>query len=350
VILVLAAAATVLAVVFLPDLLGPDEPTLTEQVTAVIPQVVASQDELRNVVMEITPGDREAASETLHAFAGPRQAVLDALSSAEQTVSKVQTEVAAETTAKSSLLQAFQKHRAFVDSLDELPTNAIKMTVHEVDQCRTAADDTATAYEAAASAFAALEEPYTLSAAVSIQPEDLRSLRITAKRMHKERVFLKYLRAVNRTLVAAKPGRDDIKEAIEGIRHHDEETTDIEPRLAQSLIASAAENRQVVLGEIAALSVPDDARAQQVDQALRSAIELSYEADQQYQLWIDGLVDYYYSDPPGLAGEDPLTRDYYPEADAASEESGIAKQQLCALMNKYNASFGLTTRWDKGEF
>jgi RNA polymerase subunit RPABC4/transcription elongation factor Spt4 len=349
------AAAAVAGVLFLPDLLdsGPEPPTLTEQVAKVMPAVVQANADFRAAVKDIRPNGPNVISQTrekLRVCDQQGRALRAALKDASATLTAAPAEDAepatqAETAAKTALLDAFKANKGFVQSIQSLPADPLRLTKGMVSQCRKAAQETSRAYEEATSSFAALQPPYQLPE-VALTGGVTTRLQLTATRMGKEREFIAYLENVNGTLTGARDGRIDVSAAVDGTA----DDCRIEPNEALGIIESALANRQSVLSSAHALSVPNDERARAIQDALTESYQYSVNADISYKQWIGEVAEYYYQDPVGLLpGYDPTDEQYYDEGNALSDSAGSAKSRLCQLLNRWNQKYDIGDSWSATE-
>jgi hypothetical protein len=354
-VLVIAALA-VAGVMFLPDLLdsGPEPPTLTEQVTTVMGPVVTTNGEFRAAVKAIRPNGPNVVSQTSQRLRVCEQkgrelrlALHDATAKlTAPPVDGAQAETAGETAAKQALLAAFKANKAFVQSIQSLPDDPLRLTQGMVGQCRKAAADTERAYADATTKFAALQPTYALPG-VAVTRDVTRRLMLTAGRMAKEREFIAYLGAVNQVLGGAGSGRRTASEAVDGTA----DDCRIEPEEAASMMSSAIASRQSSLTMAQSIDTPSDRRVQPIQSSLVESFNLSLRADEQYLLWIQDVGEYFYRPPEGLEDQDPR-RDfqYYDQAEALSASAGSAKQRLCSLLNKWNQKYDAGGHWSSGEF
>jgi hypothetical protein len=349
------AAAAVAGVLFLPDLIdsGPEPPTLTEQVAKIMPAVVQANTDFRAAVKDIRPNGPNVISQTrqrLGVCDEKGRALRTALKDASAALTAAPAEDAepetpAETAAKTALLDAFATNKRFVQSIQSLPADPLRLTKGMVSQCRKAAQETAKAYEDATGAFAALQPPYQLPE-VALTGGVTTRLQLTATRMGKEREFIAYLEEVNRVLSGARDGKIDVTAAVDGTA----DDCRIEPNEALGIIESALVNRQSVLSASHALDVPNDERARAIQGPLTESYQYSVEADIAYKQWITEVADYYYRDPVGLLpGYDPTDEPYYSEGNALSDSAGSAKSTLCKLLNKWNEKYDLGSNWSAME-
>ena len=349
------AAAAVAGVLFLPDLLdsGPKPETLTEKVTRVMPAVVQANTDFRAAVKDIRPNGSNVISETrqkLRVCDQKGRALRTALKDASAVLSAAPAEDAepatqAETIATTALLDAFKANKGFVQSIQSLPSDPLRLTKGMVSQCRKAAQETSRAYEDATSGFAALQPPYQLQE-VALTGAVTTRLQLTATRMGKEREFIAYLEEVNRVLAGARDGRVDVSAAVAGTA----DDCRIEPNEALGIIESALANRQGVLSATHALNVPNDERARAIQGPLTESYQYSVEADIAYKQWIGEVADYYYQDPVGLLpGYDPTDEPYYSEGNALGDSAGSAKSRLCKLLNRWNQKYDLGSSWSTTE-
>ncbi len=140
------AAVAVAGVLFLPDLLdsGPKPPTLTGKVTKVMPAVVQANTDFRTAVKDLRPNGPNVISQTrqgLRVCDQKGRALRQALKSASAELSAApvadaEPETPAETTAKQALLDAFKANRGFVQSIQSLPADPLRLTKGMVSQCR----------------------------------------------------------------------------------------------------------------------------------------------------------------------------------------------------------------------
>jgi len=349
------AAVAVTGALFLPDLLdsGPEPDTLTEQVAKVMPPVVQANAEFRAAVKDIRPNGPNVISQTrekLRVCDQKGRALRNALHSASTTLSAApikdaEPETPAEVAAKQALLEAFKTNKGFVQSIQSLPADPLRLTKGMVSQCRKAAQDTARAYEDATTNFTALQPPYALPA-VALTGAVTNRLALTATRMGKEREFIAYLEDVNSALSGARDGKVDITTAVAGTA----DDCRIEPNEALGIVESALANRQSVLSAAHALDVPNAERARAIQDAFTQSYQYSVNADIAYKQWIGEVADYYYQDPVGLLpGYDPTNEEYYDQGNALSDSAGSAKSRLCKLLNRWNQKYDIGGRWSTAE-
>lgn len=350
------AALAVAGVLFLPGLLdsGPEPPTLTEQVSKVMGPVVTANDEFRTAVKDIRPNGPNVIGQTrqrLRVCDQKGRALRKALQSASSTLTApplegAEPETAAETAAKQALIDAFKANKAFVQSIQSLPADPLRLTKGMVSQCRRAAQTTARSYEDATTKFAALQPPYQLPA-IALTGNVTTRLALTATRMGKERDFIAYLGDVNGVLQSAGSGRSTASEAVAGTA----DDCRIEPDEAAGMMQSAISARQGSLSAAQSLDTPSDERARDIQSALVDSFSLSLQADQAYLLWIEDIAKYFYSPPEGLASADP-TKDFehYGEAESLSASAGVAKERLCRALNRWNRKYDIGGSWSSTEF
>jgi hypothetical protein len=357
----LAAAACVIAalavagVVFLPGLLhkGPTPPTLTEQVTKVMGPVVQSNEEFRAAVKDIRPNGPNVISLTrqrLRVCDQKGRAVRNALQSATATLSAAPAEdaepaTAAETAAKQALLDAFKANKVFVQSIQSLPADPLRLTKGMVSQCRKAAQEAGRAYDDATARFAALQPTYQLPA-VALTGNATTRLMLTAARMGKERAFIAYLGDVNSVLGSAGSGSSTASEAVAGTQ----DDCRIEPDEAASMMQSAISSRQSSISSVQSVIPPADERAASVQSALIDSLNLSLRGDQSYLMWIQDIADYYYRPPEGLGDRDPRSFAHYDEAEGLSASAGGAKAHVCQLLNRWNQKYNIGRQWSVDDF
>lgn len=351
-----AAALAVAGVLFLPDVIDPppEPPTLTERVATLMGPVVAANDEFRNAVKDIRPNGPNVIAQTRQRLRDCDQkgkALRKVLHTATAALTQppaegAEPETPAETSAKQALLDAFKANKGFVQSVQSLPADPLRLTKGMVSQCRRAAQETARAYKDATTKFAAVQPPYQLPA-IALTGNATGRLMLTAARMGKEREFITYLGDVNNVLDSAGSGRSTASEAVAGTA----DDCRIEPDEAAGMMQSAISSRQSSLSSAQSVDTPADERARDVQSAMVDSFSLSLRADEAYLLWIQDIADFYYRPPEGLASESPTQDfDHYDEAEGLSSSAGSAKARLCRLLNKWNQKYDVGRHWSVGEF
>jgi hypothetical protein len=132
---------------------------------------------------------------------------------------------------------------------------------------------------------------------------------------------------VENVLLQARDGRAAVRHAVDGALR-----CTIPLKQAAAEIEDVTANRNSLLQQIAALNVPDDARAQRAASLLQQAAAASFAADVQYRrdiLRSDGC-------PPKVGA-------------AVGERAGRLKRAFVATFNPLAARFGLAT-WSRDDF
>lgn len=155
-----------------------------------------------------------------------------------------------------------------------------------------------------------------------------------------ERELHSFLERIENLLTQSASGRAEIIDTIAQVNDH----CAIDPSEAADRVNSVARNRQSLLDQLSALTVPDDRRARRVADLLQSALQHSIEADRHFADWMDDLFFYYYFPPQGCPGAVPKNNDYDTALDE-SRQASEAKEELVRVYNPLARQAGLRTTW-----
>ena len=263
-------------------------------------------------------------------------AVTRAGSSLQTTVVRVRTAATPLVTDAASRAQVTKA----LDSLSRLAQDLQKLPQDPLDITNAQASATERDMNAVRGSLQALRVTYP-AATLSVPPASAAG-RITAlaNQAAKQRALDAFLGKIDNLLTQSANGRQEVIDTIQGVSDH----CSIPPDEASHRLSSVASNRQSLLDQMSALTVPDDPRARRVADLFQSALQHSIEADRHFSDWMDHLFVYYYSFPIGCPGAVPQNNDY----DAAVSESraaSAAKQQLVRTTTRSLVKPDLRSNW-----
>jgi hypothetical protein len=122
----------------------------------------------------------------------------------------------------------------------------------------------------------------------------------------------------------------------------------LNPDDAATTIEGVRSNRQSLLDQMSAVTVPDDPRASQVYDLLQQSLQHSIEADRYYAAWMHRVYDYYYTPSVGYQGHVPHDSNY-DRALSQSSMAGSAKSSFVRIYNPLAHYFGLRSSWQAGQ-
>lgn len=137
-------------------------------------------------------------------------------------------------------------------------------------------------------------------------------------------------------------GRSQIVSAIAQTQNDCE----IPPDQAAQQISEVASNRQSLLDQVSALTVPQSAVAQQITSLFQQSLQASIQADDDYAAWMTHVFNYYYRPPQGCLGMVPTDQNYSNAVTVSGQASSL-KAQLAAIFDRAARKFGLAANWDE---
>jgi hypothetical protein len=143
----------------------------------------------------------------------------------------------------------------------------------------------------------------------------------------------------NGVLNQAQYGHSDIIRAVEGVN-----SMEMDPDVAATLIEGVQSNRQSLLDQLSAMTVPSDSRATKVYSLIQESLQHSIEADRYYAAWMHHVYEYYYTPSVGYQGHVPHEENY-DSAVSQSMMAGSAKSSFCRIYNPLARLFGLRHDW-----
>jgi len=153
-----------------------------------------------------------------------------------------------------------------------------------------------------------------------------------------------FLVKMENLLTQSSTGRAQISTAIGEVQ----DDCSISPDQASQQIGEVASNRQSLLDQASALTVPQSSAAQQILNSFQQALQHSIAADNDYSAWMEDLFQYYYEPPQGCQGFVP-TDGNYSDAVSEDEEATSAKQTLVTTFDRVAGQYGLRSNWAEGD-
>ena len=147
----------------------------------------------------------------------------------------------------------------------------------------------------------------------------------------------------NDILNQSQYGRSDIVSAVAGVNG-----MTMNPDDAATMIESVQSNRQSLLDQLSAMTVPGDSRASNIHNLLQQSLQHSIEADRYYAAWMHRVYDYYYTPSVGYQGHVPHDKNY-DNALGQSSQAGSAKSSFVRIYNPLARYFGLRSNWQAGQ-
>ena len=163
---------------------------------------------------------------------------------------------------------------------------------------------------------------------------------VGARKAHSDAALRAFLvRIQNDILDQSQYGRSDIVRAVGGVRG-----MTMNPDDAATMIESVQSNRQSLLDQLSAMSVPDDTHAAKVFNLLQQSLQHSIEADRYFAAWMHKVYKYYYEWPQGYLGNVPFDSNY-DSAVAQSSMASATKGRFCGVYNPIAHRLGLRATW-----
>jgi hypothetical protein len=146
-------------------------------------------------------------------------------------------------------------------------------------------------------------------------------------------------------LTQSSSGRAQISTAIGDVQNN----CSISPDQASQEISQVASNRQSLLDQASALTVPQSAAAQQILNSFQQALQHSIAADNDYSAWMENIFNYYYEPPQGCFGFVPTDDGNYSQAVSEDSQASAAKQTLVGVFDRVARQYGLRSNWGEGD-
>lgn len=236
-----------------------------------------------------------------------------------------------------SLQQLLSAQASLCAALGNLPSSLSDVDPTQIATVQRQAD----AVNTAATAFGKL--------APAAQPPAISSstwtklVKAVADRAHDDQVRTFVVKMEN-LLSQSADGRSQLLSALTQTQNH----CAISPDQAAQQFRDVAGNRQSLLDQASALTVPADASARDVLNLFQQALRHSIAADNAFAAWMNYLYNYYYEYPIGCPGDVPTDSNYQ----QAVNESGYAthaKTELVAAFNRLARTYGLRANWTAGQ-
>lgn len=242
-----------------------------------------------------------------------------------------------ERTARRRLAAALKAHLEFAAACAQVPKALKEVEKSECASIRKWAGQTDSRYNAALKRL-----PGVADVSVSVAACD--HFAAAAAKARKDAALRSFLVKIdNQILHQSANGRDEIIAAVAGV-----ENMTMDPSEASRMVDGVVLNRQSLLQQLTAMTVPDDDRAVQAFDLLQESLHHSIEGDRYFSLWMIEVYNYYYQEPQGYLGHVPRNDDY----ERAVRECGLAtdaKQRFCAAWNKLAARYDLKSTWQHTE-
>lgn len=232
-----------------------------------------------------------------------------------------------------SLQQMLSAQATFATTLLKAPTTMSGLTATFITTAQRQAD----ALNSAAVAFGQLVpggNPAAINASVWAKFQQA-----IADREHQDQVRTFVVKMEN-LLSQSAEGRSQLATALTQTQDH----CSIPPDQAAEQFQEVAGNRQSLLDQVSALTVPADEASRAVLNLFQQALRHSIAADNAFAAWMNYLYNYYYEDPLGCPGNVPTDSNYQ----QAVNESGYAthaKTEFVAAFNRLARQFGLRDNW-----
>lgn len=258
-----------------------------------------------------------------------------ALAQSQDDCAKLEPSNADETSVKQAMMAALTSLATYTGAVANLPAQLSALTT---SQAQTVQSDAAAA-RAACQHLHAIDtaaQPLTVAPYTTLAAEARK-----ASSDVKLRLFL--LKVQNDILDQSQYGRQDIVNAVNGVNGMTANPDD-----AANTMDSVESNRQSLLDQLSAMTVPDDSRAVGVYNLLQQGLQHSIEADRDYAAWMHDVYNYYYEYPIGYMGNVPHTADY----NAAVTQSAMAnasKGNFCSRYDRLARRLGLRHTWQAAQ-
>jgi hypothetical protein len=153
-----------------------------------------------------------------------------------------------------------------------------------------------------------------------------------------------FLAKMENFFAQSSQGRQQIVSAIGQVQDH----CSISPDQASQQISQVADNRQSLLDQASAVTVPQSPAARSILSNFQQALQHSINADNDYSAWMENLFIYYYEPPQGCPGAVPTDNNY---SNAVSEDSqaSAAKQALVQVFDPAARRYGLRADWQESD-
>jgi hypothetical protein len=237
----------------------------------------------------------------------------------------------------SALHDALRAHLALTQALQKLPSDPVDLSSNDVQRVSSQAS-------AAENAYRRVESLVPSAPHMSNDVGDIHQLSQLASEAESQRELGSFLQKVGGILTQSANGRAQIISTISRVLDH----CSTPPDRAAEEISSVADNRQSVLDQVSAMTVPDDPDAQRVASLLQESLQHSIEADRHFADWMNFLFRYYYTFPIGCPGQVP-TNNAYDQAESESHSADSAKEQLVRVYDPLAKQFGLRSDWKAGD-
>jgi len=257
------------------------------------------------------------------------------LAGSQSACAALTTDNATQVSAKQALTAALTALGTYAQAVSVLPAQLSAVTSKQAQalhQAATAAQAACQSLHTAAPALPAL----TVGSCAVIPAGAQKAARDAALRL-----FL--IKVQNDILDQSKNGRSDIVQAVNGVND-----MTMNPDDAATMISSVQSNRQSLLDELSAMSVPDDSRASRIFSLLQQSLQHSIEADRYYAAWMNQVYQYYYQVPQGYMGQVPHNANYQ-SALAQDLLAGQSKHRFCHVYDPIARNLGLRANWQASQ-
>lgn len=346
-----AVAVVALIVVFLIQPDGgssDDESSPLGALNAAIEDVDSAQSDVDDAL-----GDLNTSAASITAVGTSGDDLADALADAVDASKSARADLSAdERAALDDVDAALDAHDAYASALSSLdaPSDVTDDAAGDIED---AADEAATAWSDAGDAvdtagldLAVVEIDVDAAAEVADVADELQATAArTAAANRRKAETRAFLLRIENLIEQSGNGRADIVEAISAT----DNGCTMDPSVAATQVSQVARNRQSLLDQLNAMSVPATSAARTIHDELQMGLQASIQADIHFADWMTTVANYYYMPPQGCPNGQPPHDENYAQAESDSGEATTHKQRFVAAYNRAAKSYGLRADWSANE-
>jgi hypothetical protein len=265
------------------------------------------------------------------------QALDSAVSQARTSADSLTPSSSSERADLDALNQLLSDQAALAGYLENIPATANRLSQGFIAPLSDKAD-------AVNSSAAALSRLLPGAAPDAIDAHAWTSLDKAAAQASRQAAIRTFLVKIENLLSQSASGRSQLATALSQTEDH----CAISPDDAAQQFHEVANNRQSVLDQLSALTVPQSGAARNLLNTFQDALRHSIAADNAFASWMTYLYSYYYEYPIGCPGEVP-TDSNYDRAVSESSYASAAKARLASQVNRLARPYGLRANWTSSE-
>ena len=328
---VLAVAAAIVVVVFVAghSTAKTSSKPLVQQVDELLAPVRTAQLTLRTDLRRPS-----ATQQFFTLITSDGRQLASAIQTAQSIAAGLSSKKSDESTMLADLKTALSDHAAYASDVAKLGPDPQSFGVTDGSDISTKARNAETAYATLVHSMSSGLQPMTMAA------RDTDTWPALATSVAQRAALTDFCTRMANLVREAGQGRSDIIHTVASVMDQS-----MAPDEAATVVQNVIDNRQTVVTELAALTVPNDPSAKRAYDDFQGAVEMSLESDRAYKVWMQTVYNYYYQPPMGYMGHTPTDANYR-EAQSRGNTAGALKSKFVAVFNSLCRRLGLPHNWN----